>query len=249
MALFLIFALVLFLAFYAYNLYSPPVLMYHSITDKLSPDYPVVYPGVFKVQLEFMKRRRYNPISFDRYCGLLLQKARIPRRTVIITFDDGREDNLHAAEILRDLGISATFFVSPGLIGNPGFLSRDALRRMLEFPGVTIGAHTVDHVYLPDADDATLQKEISGSKSQLEEILKRPVSTLSYPLGGFDHRVLAAAKNAGYLGACTTNRGFSRWFDLFAVRRIKLKNNDTGFSLWFKLSGYYHIFNAVKRPA
>jgi len=247
MVLFLIFLIILFLGFYAYHLYSPPVLAYHSIADKLSPDYPVVYPDIFSAHLKFIKSRRYKTISFDCYCEVLAQKKKIALSTIIITFDDGREDNLRVAKMLSDLGLSATFFISSGLIGKPGFLSVDALKRIAEFPGMTIGSHTVNHVYLPDVDDAALQKEIEVSKNQLEQILKRPVLTLCYPLGGFDSRVLAAAKKAGYLGACTTNRGFSRTFDLFAIRRIKVNNRDKGFLFWRKLSGYYLLFNKLKR--
>jgi peptidoglycan/xylan/chitin deacetylase (PgdA/CDA1 family) len=244
----LVFTAAICLGLYVYNLYSLPVLSYHSIADKLSSDYPVVYRDIFSAHLTCIKKWKYNTISFDQYCEALICKKRIMRNTIVLTFDDGREDNLYAAEMLRDRGMSATFFISPGLIGKPGFLSLDAIKRIAGFPGMTIGSHTVNHVYLPDVDNETLQKEIEVSKRQLEQILERPVLTLCYPLGGFDRRALSAVEKAGYLGACTTNRGFSRSFDRFAMRRIKINNKDMGFFFWRKLSGYYPIFNNLRRP-
>jgi peptidoglycan/xylan/chitin deacetylase (PgdA/CDA1 family) len=69
----------------------------------------------------------------------------------------------------------------------------------------------VSHARLVECPDATLRNELADSRSYLEDLLQRPVTTLSYPHGAADRRVRDAAEAAGYeLAACSrfgTNRG------------------------------------------
>ena len=85
-------------------------------------------------------------------------------------------------------------------------------------------------------------------KKNLEELFLKDIKTISYPVGGFDKRVLKEVENSDYLCGCTTNRGFSKKLDRFALRRIKITNRDLGLRLWAKLSGFYNIFKKVKKP-
>ena len=55
-------------------------------------------------------------------------------------------------------------------------------------------------------------------------------------------------KEEGYLCACTTNRGFMRKLDIYALRRIKITNRDLGIRLWGKLTGFYNVFRRLKPP-
>lgn len=58
---------------------------------------------------------------------------------------------------------------------------------------IEIGAHTLTHPILPHVEDDWLEREIVDSKHQLEAVLQRQVTTLSYPNGGFDRRCLQIA--------------------------------------------------------
>ena len=70
---------------------------------------------------------------------------------------------------------------------------------------ITIGAHTVNHPYLTSCSDAELQREIAGSKSELERICGRPVTAFAYPDGDYDARVAAAVERAGFRVAFSVN--------------------------------------------
>jgi peptidoglycan/xylan/chitin deacetylase (PgdA/CDA1 family) len=73
-------------------------------------------PEQFRQQMQLVKRR-YDPISFHELIGAIDGGYALPRRPLIVTFDDGYDDNYHVAfPILRELGISAMFFVSTGHI-------------------------------------------------------------------------------------------------------------------------------------
>lgn len=73
-------------------------------------------PEQFRQQMALVKRD-YDPISFHQLLTVTDQGGRLPDRPLIVTFDDGYDDNYHVAfPILRELGLSAMFFVSTGHI-------------------------------------------------------------------------------------------------------------------------------------
>jgi peptidoglycan/xylan/chitin deacetylase (PgdA/CDA1 family) len=221
--------------------------MYHSL-EKENKDYPTVTRKVFYQQMKFIKDNGYKVISLEEYCYRIKEKKKIPRNTVVITFDDGYKDNLEAVKILKEFNFPATIFVIVDKIGKDPYLDEDNIRFILENSSVKIGSHTLSHAYLPELDNKNLKKEIRESKKKLESLFSYKVKVISYPAGGFDKRVLKEVKKAGYLCACTTNRGFSSKPGLFSLRRIKITNRDLGIRLWAKLSGFYNSFRKVKSP-
>lgn len=142
---------------------------------------------------------------------------------VCITFDDGCETDLtSAAPILKDLGFGATFYVCSGFIGKPGYLSIAELRE-LQRQGFEIGCHSMSHPYLPDLDDAGLQREIGDAKVMLEQMLGVPVQHFSCPGGRYDGRVLQVAKQAGFLTVATSiPRANAPACDLFQLGRVAI---------------------------
>ncbi|MGA2923327.1 MAG: polysaccharide deacetylase family protein [Candidatus Sulfotelmatobacter sp.] len=119
-------------------------------------------------------------------------------RRVAITFDDGCEtDLLIAAPILKQTGNGATFYVTAGFLGEPGYLSASQLRE-LQALGFEIGCHSMTHPYLNDLDDSALRREIVEAKERIEQLIGKPVEHFSCPGGRYDHRAVAFARAAGY---------------------------------------------------
>ena len=77
--------------------------------------------------------------------------------------------------------------------------------------GIGIGAHTVNHPILANADDATARREIRDSKGRLEDMVGAPVTTFAYPNGGpvkdYKPRDVALAREAGFEVAVSTAWG------------------------------------------
>lgn len=245
----LIFAVLVF-SFWIYlcNSHTTPILMYHSLDKAKVGAYAAVDVAVFYRQMEFIKKGKYEVISLDEYCQRLREDKAIPWNTVVITFDDGYKDNLEGIRILNDFGFPATIFVIADKIGKEGYLRSEDIDDFIENTKVRIGSHGLDSSYLPEADNDKLKREIKGSKYELEKMFFQQVNTFAYPVGGFDQRALKEVDDAGYLCACTTNRGFSSKQDIYALRRIKISNRDLGMRLWAKLSGFYNVFRKVKNP-
>lgn len=211
-------------------------LMYHSVCSGTVPgDWPwAVSYQRFCDQMDFLRELGCNTLcARDIRAG-----AQMPPRAVCITFDDGYADNWPAFEALCERGMRASWFVVTGDVGGrsrwPGesippqpILSGEQLRHM-EAAGMEICSHTVSHCRLTKVDDAVLDGELIHSMRDLSDILRREVTTLAYPYGLYDERVVEATRRAGYLVALTAEPGFGMIADdPLRVRRITVFNTDT----------------------
>ena len=168
-----------------------------------------------------------------------LERAeKLPLRTVVITFDDGYANNFeNGFELLLEQGMCATWFIVTRDIGKRSrwtgpklpdrtILSRNQLRQMAA-AGMEIGAHTRTHSHLPELDQPTIWDEVSGSRKDLEDILRRPVTSFAYPYGHYNQDCIAAVRKAGYRVACSARTG---WFgndsDLLQIRRVAVFSHD-----------------------
>jgi peptidoglycan/xylan/chitin deacetylase (PgdA/CDA1 family) len=96
------------------------ILRYHSILNSEHNDYVspnIALPvDVFERQIQYFSKK-YNVISMDEVADCLRNHRPFPKRAVAITFDDGYRDNFAAYRILRKYGISGTFYVVAGCVG------------------------------------------------------------------------------------------------------------------------------------
>ena len=72
--------------------------------------------------------------------------------------------------------------------------------------GWEVGSHTRSHPRLPELDDGALDDELAGSRAVCEQNMGRPCTSLAYPYGAVDERVVEAAGRAGYDHALTLPR-------------------------------------------
>ena len=89
-------------------------------------------------------------------------------------------------------------------------LTIEELRHLAQSPYITIGGHTMTHNMLSAEPEDMQKHEICGSKSRLEELLQKPVTTFSYPFGtesDFTDTTANIVKAAGYQKAATTSCG------------------------------------------
>jgi peptidoglycan/xylan/chitin deacetylase (PgdA/CDA1 family) len=76
---------------------------------------------------------------------------------------------------------------------------------------VEVGSHTVTHPVLSSLSSETQSSEIEHSKTDLEEMLGRPVTSFAYPYGtrsDYSQETVAAIRRAGYHRACSNFAGF-----------------------------------------
>lgn len=231
--------------------YWVPILTYHRIGEFRGDHVPTVSPQAFERQMRWLKRLGIRVATLDEIIERLERGERVPRRTAAITFDDGYEETHRLAwPVLKRFSFPATVFVTPAEIGMHGFVTWEQVCEMAA-NGIAIGSHTMHHTYLPLASDEQLTEELAGSKQAIEARLGKPVSYLSYPVGGFTPKAMAIAREAGYRAAYTTNRALAHdRFDRYALRRVKVTERDAHPLVFLaKLSGYYDVFRQLEESA
>jgi len=197
-----------------------PILCYH----KFGPDIksPLTMPAdIFNQQMKYLKDNGYRVISPADLLNFLECRHQIPKKSVLITIDDGYRSIYDIAwPILKKYKFTATIFVYTNYVGiSKKALSWDDLRE-LKAHGFTIGSHTISHADLtkkkPDeATDAFLhriKKELLLSKKIIDKKLGQDTINLSLPYGRYNADVLKIAKSVGYKVAVTVDRGSNPFF-------------------------------------
>jgi len=194
--------------------------------------------------MDLIARHHYKVMPLEDIVEALSQNKPILRKTIAISFDDGFEDIYeNAFSILKYYHFPATIFMASSFIGTKGYLTLGQLKEMQKY-GIDVASHTRTHFYLPEANQEELRKEIFGSKVDLENKLGTVINLFCYPAGGRNVAIMGLVKNAGYMGACVSNKaGPINKSNLFEIRRIKMgEDSDSPFIMWAKLSGFYNLF-------
>jgi peptidoglycan/xylan/chitin deacetylase (PgdA/CDA1 family) len=185
-----------------------------------------------------------SPTWEHRLCirpDLLLRQVRALSRFwhVRATFDDAFRSAATVFPDLERLGVPVQIFVCTkyALVGAPLAISElagddpnqlatmnwDELREHAA-RGIAIGSHTVSHPHLTTLSDDDLRRELTESKREIEDRLRRPCEELAYPYGEHNARVRAAARAAGYGRAFALRRPKS---DAYAAPRLDLYRRHT----------------------
>jgi glucose/arabinose dehydrogenase/peptidoglycan/xylan/chitin deacetylase (PgdA/CDA1 family) len=117
----------------------------------------------------------------------------------------------------------------------PVFLSPSQIQE-IKAQGHEIGSHTKTHPYLTTLNSIDLIDEVSGSKSDLTNIMGLSgINTFVYPYGDYDSTVRQAVVNAGYVGARTVDRGLNyKDTDKFSlkIQQVDRTTNMAQFQSW-----------------
>ncbi len=184
-----------------------PILMYHYVEETMRPGDLLgkrlaVSPEVLARQLDALKSLGYRSANFRR-----LSTGNLPRKAIILTFDDGYEDAYTAAlPVLKAHGMVATFFIVPGFLGKPGYLTWHQLI-ILHDAGMEIGAHSMTHSNLAKLTAGQQRHEIDESIRELEEKIGEPIRSFAYPSGRYSRVTVGLVQKAGIAFAVTTKSG------------------------------------------
>lgn len=154
-----------------------PVVMLHSVASD-RPDRPASFdiwcpPACFEGYLRYLRWRGFETITLAHLREHLLGMRGVPRKPIVLTFDDGYLDNwVYAAPLLRKYGFTGTVFmpsdfVQPGQAVRPtiddvwagkttedalevfGYLNEAELRALAESGTLDVQSHGKTHTWLP----------------------------------------------------------------------------------------------------
>lgn len=210
-----------------------------------------VSPVDFERQIKYLKDNNFTSFTMSE----LVKLKKVPRRSVVITFDDGYEDNfIKAFPILRKYGFKATIYLiinrennnwsihrraknlTNELVDEPK-LQNEQIKQMLESGLIEIGAHTLNHLNFQKLTLGKTREEIEESKKAIEEEFKIECKTFAYPFGIYkdnDHKIV---KELGFTSAVTTNAGISDITEdnPFMLKRLTIRGKDNFLAFILKM--------------
>ena len=197
-----------------------PILEYHTVTDHPDPD-AVRYnvkPDDLAAQLDYLIENGYTTITMLDFIEAKNARLTLPPKPVMLTFDDGYEDNYtNLLPLLEARNMKAVVYVVANQIGHDGYLSFDQLKDM-QTRGIEIENHTADHLPLDELTHDEIVYEVRDSKIYLEWSGLNTVYSLSYPNGAYNDEIVDILRQENYFTAVTGDPGLNN----FSTDQLKM---------------------------
>src|SRR5882757_925377 len=220
-----------------------PVVCYHQIRDwkatdsKNAKDY-IVQIAAFKEHIKMLADSGYHTILPDQLYAYLTTGAALPKKPIMLTFDDTDLDQFTIANpTLKKYGFKAVYFVMTVSIGRPHYMTADMVKKLSD-EGNIIGSHTWDHHRVDKYSHNSVLKiigkngkittrptddwvtQIDKPTKKLEEITGKKIEYFAYPFGVWKKPVLPEIKNRGFKIAFQLADKLDPDYPLMTVRRI-----------------------------
>ncbi|WP_309498459.1 polysaccharide deacetylase family protein [Sulfurovum sp.] len=233
----------------------PRILMYHMVRDSIPGkkfNSLRVSPENFEIQIKYLHDNGWHSYTMTE---AIFQKKNLPSKSVVITFDDGYQDNLtNALPILKKYGFKATIYLvndrqdrdwsgyrkakneGAGL-KEESKLSDDEVRELLGSGLIEIGAHTLTHVNLNSLSAEEAQNEICVSKERIEAQFQTVCHSFAYPFGLYSPRDKKIVAGCNYTNAVTTKVGIADLNECnsYEIPRVTVSGKDNFFVFILKL--------------
>lgn len=202
-----------------------PVLMYHYITPQANNDQPdnnsIITLEAFEENMNYLHEQGYYTATMEELEQYVLGKTSLPAKTVVITFDDGYQNNyIYAYPILKKYGFQATIFVigsriqqetSPFDPAKKSFLSFEEIKAssdVFEYHSHTYDLHQKGFKkcgldYATGFDTKSLTADIAKMK---ELGIDSPY--FAYPFGEKSTQMVYSLQENNYRMAFTVLQGF-----------------------------------------
>ena len=196
-----------------------PILSYHRFGPK--PGRMVVTPEAFAEQLAYLARNDYRVIRLADLIGFLEGKKPLPRRTVVITIDDGYASTYqYAYPLLKKYHFPATAFVYSDFATASDALNWDQMQEMVASGLIDIQPHSKTHANLifrlaGESEEQYVERldsEIMTPLTILRQRLQVPIISFAYPYGDANKYVVERLAQARYRLGLTVNPGGNPFF-------------------------------------
>ena len=202
-----------------------PVLCYHQLRNWQSGDSQynrlnlICPPKYFRAHLDALAEDGWTTISPAHYLRHVTTGAALPRKPVMLSFDDGSAGQAHEGLAqLAKRGMTGTFFVMTVVLGKPRWMSIRDIRRLAD-AGMTIGSHTWDHRAVSDLAGRAWKVQLEQSRETLRKASGQSVEHFAYPYGMVSADAYPHLRKAGYKTAFQLEAKLSTAAPLYTLRR------------------------------
>ncbi len=194
-----------------------PVLMYHAVSDDMwGINELFVSPSSMDEQLAYLVENGYDA----SWCEDLAHGADYDK-PVILTFDDGYDDNYtELLPLLQKYNVKATVFVIGNAVGMSHKMTEEQIREMAASGLVSIQSHGYTHDDMDVMGEETLEFELSETKKVITRMTGRIPYVLCYPTGKYSNLTLEVGARHYLFGIKMVGGQYNTSDDPFLVSRF-----------------------------
>ena len=204
-------------------------------------------PKMFAAHIASLRDRGFQFVTPDIALAAARGEAVVPRKSVLLTFDDGYDDLPGAVrQYLHPHGIPALAFLVSGRLGQtnawdqPGgahsrqLVDKQGARALIE-AGAALGSHSRTHADLKGLSPAGLESEVAVPRADFVAAgLPLPLH-FAYPFGEKDAAAIRAVEASNYAaGWGLADRRIGPTSDLYDLPRVMMHSTDTPWRFRFK---------------
>ena len=219
--LFLLVSLMFINVSYATGPNGIPILMYHEVVtskDNIQPNDTVVTVDELNAQMAWLKSNNYCTITVSELASRMRVTTHIvdgsdvkpiqigngstrplppppnPCIPIVITFDDGWNNQVNALPILSKFGFRVTFNIIAGFPGNdPSYMDWPTITMLSTWYGHEISSHTMTHPAVMSLSQAKV--ELVDSKARIQShVPRQKIVSLAWPDGYFSMELINYAE-------------------------------------------------------
>lgn len=226
---------------YLYKDQKVSVLGYHSfVEDKYQNDYNnsmILNLTKFEEQLKFLKKFNYKTLTLEEFYCWKQGECDIPRKSVLITMDDGYASNYYLAfPLLKEYDMNAVVFYVGDYIANTedsiendptSFMSiNDIKNSKEEYPNIEFASHSY-RLHENGSVESLSYEELDADIKSYKELNESQF--YAYPFGHHNANMIEALKNNDYKMAFTfgpdkEHRKASKDDDDYKIPRLNISS-------------------------
>lgn len=208
-----------------------PVLMYHHVqplpmAQLLGHPQLTVDSSVFDEHIRYLISKGYTFITLEELANALRTEQPLPAKPIVITIDDGYDDNYtYAFTTAKKYHAVMNFMIPSALIEKPGYMLWEHLKEMTSNPYAKIYNHTATHAPLGYISDEEIEAELSSSSAAFTEHLGLTNTIFAYPYGSFSDSAVEKVKEHGFTAAISTIDGRNQCrSQIMTLPRLRIGN-------------------------
>lgn len=161
-----------------------PIIMYHHVLGWDGADTEIekslrVSPEVFEKHLQYLKKEGYETINTYDLIKYKSGEKKLPKKPILLTFDDGYDDNFtHAFTLLKKYKMVGDFAIITEAVGREKYLTWGQIQKM-DLEGMSISSHTLNHCALAKKTQNPTDLKRNSFEKLAEGVEKKPCSFLN----------------------------------------------------------------------
>lgn len=214
-----------------------PVLMYHDlVVNKTDQNASTLEVAKFKEQMDYLKANGWTTITPQQLESWVAKKGTLPKKSVLITFDDGYKSTIDLAyPILKKHGFQATSFLITSRIDRISTVSEQDIIQTQDVYSYQNHTHLF-HMFnsftnlslLQYESELAILEDIQQANDSIEQIIGGDYQVMAhaYPYGKRSLTAILALQAAGITSAYTIDEGnVFRGDSLFELKRQRIHSN------------------------